>query len=155
MAYEHDVPANADVTTLLQACTMVGDVNAFLSECDDGDNGQAPPKTYAEFNIMIPDRCWRRKGLATEALGLLIHYITSDPTPRPFGLELRPCAAFPLPKTQLIARISYGNEASNAFFEKHGFVRVKDIEYFGLTEYGVKDETRVVCVAPREVLAWP
>lgn len=134
---------------------MVGDVNAFLSECDDDDNGHAPRKTCAEFNIMIPEMRWRRKGLATEALGLLIHYITSDPTPRPPGLEICPCAAFPLSKTQLIARISHCNGPSSAFFEKHGFVRVKHIEYFGLTQYGVKDKTRVVCVAPREVLAWP
>ena len=134
---------------------MVGDVNAFLSECHDDDNGDAPPTTWAEFNIMIPETRWRRKGLATEALGLLIHYITSDPTPRPPGLDMHPCAAFPLSKTRLIARISHDNGPSHAFFEKHGFVRVKHIECFGLTEYGVQDATRVVCVPPREVLAWP
>ncbi|WFD15692.1 Prohibitin-1, subunit of the prohibitin complex (Phb1p-Phb2p) [Malassezia arunalokei] len=93
LTYEHDVPANANVSTLLQACTMVGDVNAFLSECHDDDNGHAPPKTWAEFNIMIPETRWRRKGLATEALGLLIHYITSDPTPRPPGLDMHPYPA--------------------------------------------------------------
>lgn len=48
---------------------MVGDTNLFLNSNDDNHD-----ETVGEIEIMIADKKFRRKGLASEALKLMMDY---------------------------------------------------------------------------------
>ncbi|WFD25524.1 Prohibitin-1, subunit of the prohibitin complex (Phb1p-Phb2p) [Malassezia nana] len=104
----HDVPLDADAPLLVSVCPMVGDVNVFLSQRYNDDD--TTPCLYAEMEVMIAERVWRRRGLAREALQMLLHYITHEAH-----------APFPLDPVRLFARISMDNTASKALFEQLGF----------------------------------
>ncbi|KDQ23137.1 hypothetical protein PLEOSDRAFT_35735 [Pleurotus ostreatus PC15] len=75
----------------LESMPMIGDVNLFLKEPD-----------------------WRRKGLAIEALQLMLGYAT---TGSPSGASL-------------VTRISESNTPSIKLFQKLGFVITKRVEVF-------------------------
>jgi len=95
---------------------MAGDINLFLHDIDDPYN--------AEVDIMIGEEKYRNKGLATEALNLIMH----------FGIHKLQIKRF-------FAKISETNEASIRLFERMGFERVnysevwKEIEYEFVTNY--------------------
>lgn len=157
-AIKQPVPVDADTLTLLNACTMIGDVNMFLSQRYDDNDDDAPPTTWGELEIMIAEPAWRRKGLAQEALKLLLHYITTSPTPHPTATPRASspvCTALPIPKEHLFVRVSMYNTPSMALFEKLGFVRVKENAVFEEVELGLPHEASIVCATPRAILAWP
>ncbi|XP_078317459.1 alpha/beta-tubulin-N-acetyltransferase 9-like isoform X2 [Crassostrea virginica] len=84
---------------------MVGDINFFLTEEEDGMTG--------EINMMIADEKVRRGGLGTETLFLMIRY----------GLEN-------LNLRQVRAKIGIDNEPSIRMFTKHGFKEVTRSDIF-------------------------
>lgn len=51
-----------------EICMMCGDVNLFIS--NDSDTGE----TIGEIEIMIAERESRSRGIATEALKIMMHY---------------------------------------------------------------------------------
>ncbi|UZJ53524.1 hypothetical protein CBS101457_002844 [Exobasidium rhododendri] len=126
---------------VLQACTMVGDVNLFLTERheDDKDNSDdkddpvnVPHTIDAELEVMIAEKRWRQKGLAAEALMLLIKYASSYPTPAPTSPQtlsthsgISPSKYLPLPSDAFLVKIGYDNQPSIRLFEKLGFEEVK------------------------------
>lgn len=72
---------------------------------------------------------YRRKGLALEALRLLLQYATS-PTHSEFSVT----SPFPIPAESLIVRIGAANVASIALFERLGFSISKKVEVFNEVE---------------------
>ena len=91
---------------------MVGDVNLFfhawLREEDDADYA------VAEVEVMIGEPSARRKGLATEAVRLMLDYAATELTTRKF-----------------VAKIKMANAPSLALFSsKLGFVEVERDEGF-------------------------
>jgi RimJ/RimL family protein N-acetyltransferase len=95
---------------------MAGDINLFLHDNDDPYN--------AEVDVMIGEPCYRNKGLATEALNLIMH----------FGIHKLQIKRF-------FAKISETNDPSIRLFERMGFERInysaawKEIEYEFVTNY--------------------
>jgi len=78
---------------------MAGDINLFLHDNDDPYN--------AEVDIMIGEPSYRNKGLATEALNLIMH----------FGIHKLQIKRF-------FAKISETNDPSIRLFERMGFERI-------------------------------
>ncbi|KXN88389.1 N-acetyltransferase 9 [Leucoagaricus sp. SymC.cos] len=93
----HLSPEDSRIATL----PMVGDVNLFLK-------GARPKKNF------------RRKGLALEAILLLLTYTTGQPS---FLTTI-------VSPERLVSRISDANEASIHLFEKLGFAVVKRVAVF-------------------------
>lgn len=81
----------ADTTHEME--NMVGDVNLFMNDYDNAFN--------AEIEVMIADPHYRRRGLASEALKLMIHYGTNH-----------------LKMTRFFAKIGETNLASIALFKR-------------------------------------
>ncbi|QDZ17737.1 N-acetyltransferase [Chloropicon primus] len=84
---------------------MAGDVNLFFNEPDGKD--------VAEIEVMIAEDKSRRKGLALEAVRMMIRY-----------------AATELKCTKFVAKIGESNLASLSLFNKLGFREVKRVEVF-------------------------
>ena len=84
---------------------MVGDVNLFLHDRDDPTN--------AEIEIMVAEPNYRRKGLAKEALNLMMGY----------GL-------WNLGVTRFFAKIGTNNSASLGLFRSLGYAEVNYVEAF-------------------------
>ena len=78
---------------------MCGDVNAFLSKLDDPDDPDCG-LTSAEMEIMIAEKSSRRKGIAQEAVQLLMEYIYENLNVRRF-----------------VAKIGESNEGSLLLFQ--------------------------------------
>lgn len=103
---------------------MAGDVNAFLSEIisdpqDDEGEGQPTGELSAELEVMIADASHRRRGLAEEALLLLIHFL----------LERMPAVS------EFVAKVSDGNEPSlRLFTDRLGFHTRRRLDVFEQTE---------------------
>lgn len=121
---------------------MIGDVNLFLSDMEDDADEEGGASTQAqskqgELEIMIAETSARRKGLATQALELMIAYASRPP------LNLGPA--------QLLARIGMANEASISMFEKLGFAIVRRVEVFREVEMRVEDARRFEGVARQEL----
>ena len=133
------------VSTLIAQCVMAGDVNVFLSQRYDDDDG--PPTTWAELEVMIAEPHFRRCGLAREALSILLYYITSASSP-----GAQPSSPFPIPASYLFVRISSDNRPSISLFESLGFVCVKENAVFKEVEMHVR---RLTARAPKAVLLWP
>ncbi|PFH48042.1 hypothetical protein AMATHDRAFT_76923 [Amanita thiersii Skay4041] len=124
----------------LAALPMVGDVNMFLSgtrppppqiqEAVDGDEEDFS----AEVEIMIAEPDYRRRGLAYEALQLMLSYATG--TPELFKTQLLQRSESPLciPARHLLTRITESNMASIKLFEKLGFEITKRVAVFGEVE---------------------
>ncbi|KAJ7706885.1 acyl-CoA N-acyltransferase [Mycena rosella] len=123
---------------------MIGDVNIFLHglppnrRTDNG--GEDEDEFYAEVEIMIAEREYRRKGFALEALQLMLGYTTAssnrnficqDQSAVQNSLQGSP---LPVPPTSLLARITESNVPSIRLFEKLGFRVTKRVEVFGEVE---------------------
>ena len=92
-----------DITT-----GMAGDVNLYLGRYEDDD------PTEAEIEIMVAEPSARRKGIATEALQLMMAY----------GVEV-------LGLRRFVAKIKDNNAASIALFESRlGYIRESHCDYF-------------------------
>ncbi|CAM9195132.1 unnamed protein product [Choristocarpus tenellus] len=88
---------------------MVGDVNLFFNDLDD--------PTLCEVEVMIAEERWRRRGLAKEAVLMLMRY----------GLDN-------LGVTSFYCKIGDANVPSLQLFEKLGYVRYAYVEVFKETE---------------------
>ena len=90
--------------------SMVGDVNLYFNDHDDAH--------AAEIEIMIADVSARRKGLAREALRLMMGYAVESLAVRTF-----------------VAKISHDNVPSRALFEQLGFAEQSSSEVFRETTF--------------------
>ncbi|WFD05135.1 hypothetical protein MVES1_000461 [Malassezia vespertilionis] len=125
------------VDAWIAACPMIGDVNVFLGERDEEED-----IVCGEMEVMIAEHAYRRQGFASEALQLLMHYITM--------VRAEP---FPLHPTHLFARIGLANAPSIALFERLGFVRFKENTVFQEVEVRARAD-RFQRRAPDAVLTW-
>ena len=85
---------------------MVGDVNLFWNDHDDEVG-------TAEVEIMVAEPESRRKGIAREALRMMVAYASTD-----------------LRTTRFRAKIGYDNHASVALFRSLGFAEVSRSDIF-------------------------
>ncbi|KAK3251906.1 hypothetical protein CYMTET_38772 [Cymbomonas tetramitiformis] len=93
--------------------SMIGDVNLFITENED-----SAEVWNGEVEIMIAEESARRKGVATEAIRLFMHYVCEH-----------------LPRVQLFfVKIGDSNESSLKLFEKLDFRFHKHVEVFSETE---------------------
>ncbi|KZP31910.1 hypothetical protein FIBSPDRAFT_812908 [Athelia psychrophila] len=131
-----DLPGRDDSN--LDNLPMVGDVNMFLkgipphlrkapSKNASFDTDEQEEDDFeAELEIMIADPESRRKGLAYEALQLLISYATD-----PRDVTNTSCPAqLPIPRSSLVVRVSQSNTPSIKLFERLGMRIVKWVEAF-------------------------
>lgn len=111
---------------------MIGDVNVFFSpvEEDEEHDGSvqhiafedslvkpdATSALQAELEIMIAEPSVRRQGLASQALQLMLQYVSIPP--------------LSIPPKHFLVRIGQSNKGSIAMFEKLGFEIVKTVEVF-------------------------
>ncbi|KAN0066581.1 hypothetical protein ACQY0O_000675 [Thecaphora frezii] len=194
---EHGAAPTTSVEELVKRCKMVGDVNIFFNDSvPDGpgsedsddetelDTPLASPslgpvrKVYdAECEIMIADQAYRRQGLAREALQLLFHYVTADPTPRPpsplqddarndderegkedEGEEDEVGDMLPIPASWLTCKISTDNHASIGLFTSLGFVKMRESEVWNEVEMRLQlhpcDQEAIVGGTPVRVERW-
>lgn len=100
-------PASLDSSSLDR---MIGDTNFFLQDPDEDDEDAVPS---AEIEIMIAEQSARRKGLASEALRLMMRY----------GHDV-------LKLERFVAKIGAANAPSLALFESLGYQRVAYVEAF-------------------------
>ncbi|KAF9554047.1 hypothetical protein CPC08DRAFT_767056 [Agrocybe pediades] len=113
---------------------MVGDVNIFLhgdirSASTPKEGEEEEEEFTAEVEIMIAEPSFRRKGLAYDALQLMLGYATGQP--RLFKLSSSiPDSKLGIPPQSLITRISESNTPSIRLFEKLGFTITKRVEVF-------------------------
>jgi RimJ/RimL family protein N-acetyltransferase len=84
---------------------MAGDTNLFLNDPDDAH--------HAEIEVMVAEAGSRRRGLAEEALQLLMAYAASA-----LGIRL------------FTAKVGMGNAPSLALFAKLGYAEVRRVEVF-------------------------
>ncbi|OCH89820.1 acyl-CoA N-acyltransferase [Obba rivulosa] len=117
----------------LRALPMIGDVNLFLKGSPDEEDFEV------EAEVMIAEKAYRRRGLASRALQLLLSYATSCSAP-----------PLPIPRARLVVRIGEANEASRGLFEKLGFEVTKRVEVFQEIEMRFRKED-VVWRAGEEV----
>ncbi|KAJ7029377.1 GNAT domain-containing protein [Mycena alexandri] len=108
---------------------MIGDVNIFL-------HGSPGDEVYAEAEIMIAEREYRRRGFAFEALQLMLGYATASSSgyflcENPSSIrEALQDSPLPISPTSLLVRISESNVPSIHLFEKLGFRVTKRVEVF-------------------------
>ncbi|KAF7966172.1 hypothetical protein HWV62_39746 [Athelia sp. TMB] len=128
---------------------MVGDVNLFLKgtppnlkqspriaasqSADPDENEEEDFEGELEIMIAMPyaraiDAEFRRKGLAYEALRLLISYAT-DSEDSAANYPKRP-PQLPIPRSSLVVRVSQFNTPSIQLFERMGMRIVKRVEVF-------------------------
>jgi len=145
---------------LLADLQMVGDVNIFLngaiptrSSLQGGQNKSSSEENMdddfqAEVEIMIAEASFRRKGLAIEALQLMLGYATgqpqifavnntnasqSDSSGSPttiYHQQHFDDSPLRIPPSCLLTRISDTNIPSIRLFEKLGFTITKKVEVF-------------------------
>ncbi|XP_021949819.1 N-acetyltransferase 9-like protein isoform X4 [Folsomia candida] len=104
------VPKNLDLyeKSADEVHSMVGDTNLFLNSNDDNHD-----ETVGEIEIMIADKKFRRKGLASEALKLMMDYARQN-----------------LGKRKFLAKIKQDNESSIKLFERLGYKFVSKSDVF-------------------------
>lgn len=99
---------------------MCGDVNAFFSEIhpDYDENDEAgeieATSLSAELEVMIADPKYRRRGIAREAIQMLMHYILSN---------IQDVAEF-------VVKVGDTNEPSLRLFKELGFAVRKELKVF-------------------------
>ncbi|PPQ90712.1 hypothetical protein CVT25_005020 [Psilocybe cyanescens] len=121
----------------LVALPMVGDVNIFLHGTPPASN-ESPSypddddEFHAEIEIMIAEPSFRRKGLAIEALQLMLGYATGNPEAFSLSGRSSPIQYSPLNilPSSLITKISDTNTPSIKLFERLGFQITKQVEVF-------------------------
>ena len=106
---------------------MVGDVNLYFNDHDDAH--------AAEIEIMIADVSARRKGIAREALRLMMGYAVES-----------------LAVTTFVAKIGHDNVQSNNLFRQLGFLERSSSEVFRETTFKcAPNEDKEVSKAIEEV----
>lgn len=121
---------------------MIGDVNLFIKEGEE-EEGQPRVGKEGEVEVMIAgmllcvrlfafsqsgtEPASRRKGLAHAALSAFLHYAI---------MHVLPCP-------MLVTRISATNTPSIRLFEKLGFERIKEPNFFGEIEMRFKGDQTV------------
>ncbi|KAF9479213.1 hypothetical protein BDN70DRAFT_807392 [Pholiota conissans] len=134
----------------LASLPMVGDVNVFLygtpphlrtdsidsSRATISDGDQVEDEFYAEVEIMVAEPSYRRKGLALEALQLMLGYATGQPqafcvggAPLPHRHSFTD-TPLQIPPSSLVTKISDTNVPSIQLFGKLGFEVTKRVEVF-------------------------
>lgn len=107
--------------------SMVGDVNLYFNDHDDSN--------AAEIEIMIADVSARRKGIAREALRLMMGYAVES-----------------LAVTTFVAKISHDNVQSTNLFRQLGFSKRSSSEVFRETTFAcAPNEDKEVSKAIEEV----
>ncbi|KAI6037674.1 GNAT domain-containing protein [Pisolithus marmoratus] len=104
----------------MQKCSstfpMVGDVNLFLKGHPSDEDFEA------EVEIMIAESDYRRRGLALEALQLMLSYATGSPS------------AFMCQPLSQVIRVARDNRPSISLFEKLRFSIVRVVQVFDEVE---------------------
>ncbi|KAG5717860.1 hypothetical protein E4T56_gene1427 [Termitomyces sp. T112] len=136
----------------IQALPMVGDVNMFFKGviptgpgADFAQDGEETQEFEAEIEIMIAEPAFRRKGLALEALQLMLEYATGYPSSY-FSDVSQPRLMLPpaqskglgIPPSSLVARISDTNTPSIRLFELLGFRITRRVAVFNEVELRFK-----------------
>ncbi|EMD41316.1 hypothetical protein CERSUDRAFT_89886 [Gelatoporia subvermispora B] len=116
---------------------MIGDVNLFFKGSPSDEDFEV------EAEVMIAEKAYRRRGLASRALQLLLSYATTCVAP-----------PLPIPRAALVVRIGEANEPSRKLFEKLGFEVTRRVEVFQEIEMRFRRED-VVWQAGREVVIEP
>jgi RimJ/RimL family protein N-acetyltransferase len=112
---------------------MIGDVNMFFHGDPSSTDEDEP--FLAELEIMIAEAAYRRRGLATEALQMMISYaVGPEESALPWARSLPSYLTKPISPSSLVARVAINNASSIQLFEKLGFKIVKTIEVFGEVE---------------------
>ncbi|KJA17662.1 hypothetical protein HYPSUDRAFT_46140 [Hypholoma sublateritium FD-334 SS-4] len=137
----------------LACLPMIGDVNIFVYGVPPSNSENKPQEIqedaeledefYAEVEIMIAESAFRRKGLALEALKLMLGYATAQPEafsagsalPHPHSFSKSPLK---IPPGSLVTKITDTNTASIRLFEKLGFEITKRVEVFHEVEMRFK-----------------
>lgn len=157
--------AQHDVQHILDTASMAGDVNLFVSErhLDDDeeahDSTSVPHVVYdAELEVMIAEPTQRRKGLAKEALAMLMYYASAQPTPGPGerGSQYGQTARYlPLPADSFVAKVGLDNAPSIAMFDGFGFKEVKRSAIFNEVELRPDPTKTLTMQPPLAILRWP
>ncbi|KAF8205516.1 hypothetical protein K438DRAFT_1817970 [Mycena galopus ATCC 62051] len=111
----------------VSALQIIGDVNIFLHGSPASAHQYRTSdedEFHAEAEVMIAEREYRRKGLAMEALQLMLGRFLCE----------NPLISVPVPPTSLLVRVSESNVPSIRLFEKLGFHITKRVEVFGEVE---------------------
>ncbi|PWZ02937.1 hypothetical protein BCV70DRAFT_234704 [Testicularia cyperi] len=180
LARQPDV-AIGDVGNLVKESRMVGDVNIFFNpnhDSSDDDEANATDmdgvsktkdaaEVYdAECEIMIAEPEFRGRGLAREALKMLMNYVTSSPTPIFSSTQAKPASSpptkLPIPASWLTCKISLTNEPSIGLFRSLGFEKARVSEVWQEVEmrFQIEDQRtggaeNVWPDAIEAVLRWP
>lgn len=99
----------------------------------------------------------RRKGIAREALSLLIDYASSDPTPsRSNSPTSDSTSPLPIRLDNFIAKISLDNVASRKLFKSLGFKEGKVREIWREVELNLNSENAdsIVKTRPLKIFEW-
>ncbi|KAG2499865.1 hypothetical protein HYH03_002156 [Edaphochlamys debaryana] len=97
---------------------MAGDVNLFFTLDEEEGGRQA-----AEIEVMVAEKASRGKGIAKEALRLLMAYAHKE-----LGVK------------RFVAKIHEVNEPSRKLFEGLGYVEFKRVPVFGEVHYELQTE---------------
>jgi len=117
---------NCDVLDECKSSQMIGDVNLFFK----GSSSEEGFEVEAE--IMIAEKAFRRKGLASQALQVLFSYaVSTEHAPH-----------FPASPSDFVVRIGEANEPSIKMFEKLGFAISKRVEVFQEVEMRLQQYKR-------------
>lgn len=84
---------------------MAGDINGFIYPAEDSDDIN---EKYLEISVMIAEKKFRERGLAREAVSLIILYVNIK-----------------LSVTNFIAKINSDNSTSISLFKKLYFIKQK------------------------------
>ena len=97
-----------------------------------------------------PEEGYRGRGLALEALRLMLSYVTGSPAlfaGPPLSMLPNPPFPFPIRSESLVVRIGQENGASMGLFERLGFMETKEANAFGEKEMRFGKEARGVILS--------
>lgn len=92
---------------------MCGDVNLFFHEYDNESAGEGGERQVGEIEVMVAEPNSRRKGIASEAIRMMIHY-----------------SATTFATKKYVAKIKQHNFESLALFTKIGFTETSRSQVF-------------------------
>ncbi|KAF8311875.1 hypothetical protein DL93DRAFT_2126162 [Clavulina sp. PMI_390] len=131
---------------------MVGDVNLFFKEEGEVECEVCPEFPTLQYfigifrltSVMIAEKSYRRKGIALEALRLLLQYACSASyVVSSSGSD--PITRLPVTPTSFVVRIGADNSPSIKLFRRLGFEISKTVEIFNEVEmrfaWDAKEET--------------
>eukprot|EP00743_Colponemidia_sp_Colp-15_P007746 GILK01008388.1.p1 GENE.GILK01008388.1~~GILK01008388.1.p1 ORF type:complete len:182 (-),score=20.73 GILK01008388.1:178-723(-) len=107
---DKSLPENVSLGELAHGGGMCGDVNLYLNDYEDN--------TAGEIEVMIAEPASRRKGLASQALDLMMKYANKNLAIKTFR-----------------AKIKAENDPSIRMFQKLGYVQESYSEVFGEVTY--------------------